>query len=165
MLNLRQNLFKTEYLKDLNATQAAIRAGYSDKTAGQIGERLLRNVEIAAAVQEAMDKRANKLEISADNVLQEIAKLAFHDPRKFFDDDGRLRPISELDDNTAACIAGIETMHKIIGDEKDGCVVITKIKIADKGANLERLGRHLKLFTDKIGRTPAHSPLNHSLME
>jgi phage terminase small subunit len=97
-----------------------------------------------------MDARANKLEITAEKVLQEIAKLAFHDPRKFFDDDGRLKPVSELDDNTAACLAGIETMHKIVGDEKDGCVVLTKIKIADKGANLERLGRHLKLFTDKV---------------
>ncbi len=100
-----------------------------------------------------MENRAERLEITADRVLQEIAKLAFHDPRKFFDEDGRIKPISEIDDDTAMCLSGLETMHKIVGDEKDGCIVLTKIKIADKGQNLERLGKHLKLFTDKIDHT------------
>ena len=100
-----------------------------------------------------MDKRANKLEITAERVLQEIARLAFYDPRNFFDDDGRIKLISELDDNTAMALGGIETLHKIIGDDKDGMAVITKIKLVDKGQNLERLGRHLKLFTDKVEHT------------
>jgi phage terminase small subunit len=149
-LSAQQQLFVAAYLIDLNATQAAIKAGYSKKTAKAQGSRLLTNVDIAAAVQKGMDKRAGKYEITADKVLQEIAKLAFHDPRKFFDDDGRIKPISELDDDTAMALSGMETMHKIVGDDKDGCVVLTKIKTADKGANLERLGRHLKLFTDKV---------------
>ena len=107
-----------------------------------------------------MNERSTRIEITADRVLQEIAKLAFHDPRKFFDDDGRLKPISELDDDTAACIAGIETMHKIVCEEKDGCIVLTKIKISDKGQNLERLGKHLKLFTDRTEVTgPNGAPL------
>ena len=146
----KQEMFIKEYLIDLNATQAAIRAGYSEKTASQQGERLLRNVQVSAAIQEAMNKRSNKLEITAERVLQEIAKLAFYDPRNFFDDDGRIKPISELDENTAMALGGIETLHKIIGDEKDGMAVVTKIKLVDKGQNLERLGRHLKLFTDKV---------------
>ena len=146
----KQEMFIKEYLIDLNATQAAIRAGYSEKTASQQGERLLRNVQVSAAIQEAMNKRSNKLEITAERVLQEIAKLAFYDPRNFFDDDGRIKPISELDENTAMALGGIETLHKIIGDEKDGMAVVTKIKLVDQGQNLERLGRHLKLFTDKV---------------
>lgn len=146
----KQEMFIKEYLIDLNATQAAIRSGYSGKTASQQGERLLRNVKVSAAIQEAMNKRSNKLEITAERVLQEIARLAFYDPRNFFDDDGRIKPISELDDNTAMALGGIETLHKIIGDDKDGMAVITKIKLVDKGQNLERLGRHLKLFTDKV---------------
>lgn len=149
----KQEMFIKEYLIDLNATQAAIRAGYSEKTASQQGERLLRNVQVSAAIQEAMNKRSNKLEITAERVLQEIAKLAFYDPRNFFDDDGRIKPISELDDNTAMALGGIETLHKIIGDDKDGMAVVTKIKLVDKGQNLERLGRHLKLFTDKVEHT------------
>lgn len=149
-LTTKQQMFVKEYLIDLNATQAAIRAGYSVKTAGKIGQENLIKPEIKAAIQEAMDKRANKLEITAERVLQEIARLAFYDPRKFFDEDGRIKPISELDDDTAMALGGIETLHKIVGDEKDGMAVITKIKLVDKGQNLERLGRHLKLFTDKV---------------
>jgi phage terminase small subunit len=104
---------------------------------------------IKRRIAELRAERNKRLEISADKVLAEIAKLAFYDPRELFDSDGRLKPIDELDPDHAAIIGGIETLHKVIGDEKDGMAVITKIKLADKGANLERLGRNLKLFTDK----------------
>lgn len=149
-LNPKQALFVKAYLVDLNAKASAISAGYSAKTAEITGSKLLRVPKVAAEIQKAMDKRAKKFDISADTVLQELARLAFHDPRKFFDDDGRIKPISELDDDTAMALAGIETFHKIVGDGKDGMAVVTKIKTADKGANLERLGRHLKLFTDRV---------------
>lgn len=146
----KQQMFAKEYLVDLNATQSAIRAGYSAKTAEAQGSRLLTNVKVQASIQELMDKRAAKYEITADRVLQEIAKLAFHDPRKFFDADGRIKPINEIDDDTAMALSGIETFHKVTGEDNDCMAVVTKIKTADKGANLERLGRHLKLFTDKV---------------
>lgn len=152
-LTPKQFLFVKEYLVDLNATQAAIRAGYSEKTAQVIGAENLAKPIIAESIQIEMDKRAARIEITADRVLQELAKLAFHDPRKFFDDDGRIKPISELDDVTAMALSGIETFHKIVGDEKDGMAVVTKIKTVDKGINLERLGRHFKLFTDKTELT------------
>lgn len=104
---------------------------------------------IKKRINELRDERNKRLEISGDRVLQEIAKLSFYDPRNFFDADGRLKPIDELDPDHAAVIAGIETMHKIVGEDKDGVAVLTKIKLPDKGANLERLGKNLKLFTDK----------------
>jgi phage terminase small subunit len=106
-------------------------------------------VNIKRRIAELRAERNKRLEVSADRVLSEIAKLAFYDPRCFFDSDGRLKPIDEIEPDHAAVIAGIETMHKVIGDDKDGVVVLTKIKLPDKGANLERLGRNLKLFTDK----------------
>ncbi len=105
--------------------------------------------KIKQRIAELRAERNKRLEISADRVLAEIAKLSFYDPRGFFDPDGRLKPIDELDPDHAAIIGGIETMHKNIGDEKDGQIVLTKIKLPDKGANLERLGKHLKLFTDQ----------------
>lgn len=71
----KQAAFVNEYLIDLNATQAATRAGYSAKTAGQQGERLLKNVEIAQAVQKAMDERAKRTQIDADYVLIGIKEL------------------------------------------------------------------------------------------
>jgi phage terminase small subunit len=76
-LTARQKLFALEYPIDLNGTQAAIRAGYSARTAEAAASRLLRNVKVGAEIRRVMDERAKRLEISADNVLRELAKLAF----------------------------------------------------------------------------------------
>lgn len=115
---------------------------------------------IKRRIAELRAERNKRLEITGDRVLAEIAKLAFYDPRSFFDSDGRLKPIDELTADQAAIIGGIETIHKVVGDEKDGVAIVTKIKMADKGANLERLGRNLKLFTDKTEHTgPDGGPL------
>jgi phage terminase small subunit len=151
-LTPKQQLFVNEYLVDLNATQAAIRAGYSEKTAQQIGAENLLKPVIAAAIQSAMDKRSNKLEITADRVLEEIAKLAFFDPRKFFNADGSPIPIQDLDDDTAMALSGIDVLEEFEGSGKDRVFVgyTKKFKLSDKKASLELLGRHLKLFTDKI---------------
>lgn len=146
-LTPKQETFVREYLIDLNSTQAAIRAGYSKKTAGQIGEENLRKPEIAAAIQQAMSERSKKTNITAEKVLNEIAKLAFFDPRKMFDDAGEPIHVSQLDDDTAAAIAGLEVVTK--GNDEIGYASVMKVKLADKSKNLELLGRHLKLFTDK----------------
>lgn len=145
----KQEIFIGEYLKDFNATRAAIAAGYAKSSADVTGSRLLANAKVAAEIDKQKLGRLKRLEISADRVLQELAKLAFYDPRKLFDADGRCKPITELDDNTAAVIAGMKTVQKVTGEDQDGMVVFTDFKLADKGQNLERLGKHLKLFTDK----------------
>lgn len=151
-LTPKQQLFVNEYLVDLNATQAALRSGYSEKTAKQMGTENLAKPYIAAAIQAAMNKRANKLEITADRVLEEIAKLAFFDPRKFFNADGSPIPIQDLDDDTAMALSGIDVLEEFEGSGKDRVFVgyTKKFKLSDKKASLELLGRHLKLFTDKI---------------
>lgn len=146
-LTNKQRIFVNEYLIDLNATQAAIRAGYSEKTAAEIGYEYLRKPQIAKAVQEAMDKRVDKLEITSERVLAEIAKMAFFDVRKLFDADGAPIHITSLDDETAAAIAGLDVVTT--GNQDIGFANVLKIKLADKSKNLELLGRHLKLFTDK----------------
>jgi phage terminase small subunit len=149
----KQQVFIKEYLVDLNATRAATAAGYSARTAGEQASRLLANVKIREKVNDSIQKRAQKLEITADRVLSELAKLAFLDPRGFFNPDGSLKAVKDLDDATAASLAGIEHEklfeHFSKGQAKE-VGTTTKIKIADKGINLERLGRHLKLFTDKV---------------
>lgn len=147
-LTPKQAAFVREYLIDLNATQAAIRAGYSQKNADKIGPELLGKTRIKAEIQVVMDERAERLDITADRVLKEIAKLAFYDPRKLLKADGTPRSIHELDDNTAAAVAGIDIVTR--GNEDLGYADIMKVKMADKTRNLELLGRHLKLFTDKI---------------
>lgn len=152
-LTAKQQTFVDEYLVDLNATQAAIRAGYSEKTAAEIGAENLTKPNIAAAIQSAMDARSTRTEITADRVLTEIGKVAFSDIRKLFNDDGRLKHITMLDDDTAAFVSSVEIDTKRIrsGENTEFEAESTlKIKMWDKLAALDKLGRHLKLFTDKI---------------
>jgi phage terminase small subunit len=157
-LTPKQEIFVAEYLTDLNATRAAIAAGYSAKTAESQAARLLVNVKVAAVIAEKQGKRLAKLEITADRVLQEIARLAFFDPRKFFNEDGSAKQVSELDDDTAMALAGMDVMELFegSGDQKHAYGLMKKFKLVDKGQNLERLGKHLKLFTDKSEITGAN---------
>lgn len=146
-LTAKQSMFVREYLIDLNATQAAIRAGYSAASADNIGSELLGKTGVAEAVQAGMTLRAAALGITADRVLVEIAKLAFFDPRKLFDDSGAPIHVSKLDDDTAAAIAGLDVVTQ--GNQDVGFAQVLKVKLSDKKASLELLGRHLKLFTDR----------------
>lgn len=150
-LTKRQQRFVAEYLTDLNATRAAIAAGYSKKGATVRGAELLANRNVSAAIMERSARLLGKLEITAENVLRELARLAFLDPGKFFDADGRLIPIAELDDDTKRGLSGmdVEELFEGRGPERRQVGVVRKIKFADKGINLERLGKYLKLFTDK----------------
>lgn len=161
-LTQRQQLFIAEYLVSLNATKSAIAAGYSRKGAERTAAKLLRNTKVSAVVREKQGKRLAKLEITADRVLQGLAQLAFFDIRKFYKEDGTLKPIHELDDDTAAALQGmeVEEVFEVFGKGQaklDPSKLLKKIKIADRGLNLERLGRHLKLFTDRVEHDAAPS--------
>lgn len=146
-LNARQSLFVAEYLKDLNATQAAIRAGYSQKTAEVQAHHLLRNPKIAAAVKQAMEKRGTRCQISQDRVLEEYARLAFFDVRRLFDADGKPIPITQLDDDTARVIVGLDVAT--IWNKDAGLSEVLKYKLADKKGALDSVARHLGMFIDK----------------
>jgi len=166
MLSGKHTRFIEEYLVDLNATQAAIAAGYSERTAYSQGQRLLKHVEVAPLIQKAMDARSKRLEITADRVLQELAKLAFYDPMDIFEADGSMKQIKDIDPNTRMALAGLEVteLFEGSGDEKHAYGLLKKIKLADKGQNLERLGRHLKLFSDKLEVTGKDGgPLQHKV--
>ena len=147
----KQQMFAAEYLVDFNATQAAIRAGYSSKTAAVKGCQLLKIPEIKKIVNEAREARMIALGITSEGVLEEIAKLAFAnmgDYIKITADGLAEIDLTELDADKAAAITDLTIeSHKVPG--KPGEVQKVKFKLADKGINLERLGRHLKLFTDK----------------
>ncbi len=140
-----------EYLIDLNATQAAKRAGYSEKTAYSQGQRLLKDVEIQATIAEARQKLAESAGISAERVLQEYARLGFFDPRKLFHDNGQPKEISELDDDTAAALAGLDLVEIYEGTGPDRKFVgyTKKYKIADKKGALDSIAKHLGMFVDR----------------
>lgn len=150
-LTEKQQRFVDEYLVDLNATQAATRAGYSEKTAYSMGQRLLKNVEIQKAIQEAKDKRSRRVEITQDRVLLEYARLAFFDPRKLFTENGKPKDISELDGDTAAALAGLDVMEEYSGTGESRVFMgyTKKYKLANKLGALDSLGKHLGMFDGK----------------
>ena len=155
-LTPRQEQFVAEYLVDLNATQAAIRAGYSQKTASEQSFDLLRRPQIAAAIEARRLKHITKLDLSAERVLTELAGLAFFDIRKLVNSDGSPKSITDLDDETARAIQGIE-LQTVKNGEGDFALV-RKYKIADKNAAIEKLMKHLGLFEkDNSQSNPAEA--------
>ena len=151
-LTPKQRLFVAEYLIDLNATQAAIRAGYSRNRADAMGHENLRKPEIAQAVQGAMKAREDRTEVTQDRVLREYAKLAFLDPRRFYDELGRLIPVKDLHADVAAALAGMEVTTERGGKDDDGQRTqadVTKIKFIDKKGALDSVARRVGMFIDR----------------
>ncbi len=147
-LTPKQKRFVAEYLLDLNATAAAIRAGYSKKTAEVIGYENLRKPQIEAAINQAIQEREKRTEITQDMVLRETAKLAFFDIRKIFGKDGKPLNISELDADTAAALVGLD-VQDIADNDGDYVGFVKKYKMADKLKALELLGKHLGTWEPK----------------
>ena len=166
-LNERQERFCNEYLIDLNATQAAIRAGYKEKTAYSMGQRLLKNVEVQNYIQERKQDRVERTEITQDMVIRELALIAFSNAADYasiiekqavintengvsvslFDENGNpvmyrtVEPVltAELTEDQKRALA-------VIKKGKDGF----EVKPYDKVRALELLGKHLGMFTEKV---------------
>lgn len=150
----REQLFAREYIRlELNGRAAAIAAGYSESTAEAQASRLLTKSKVKALVAKLTEKKFTKLDISAERILSELARLAFLDPRKLFDPEGALIPICELDEDTARAIAGLdhEKLFEHFGKGQAKHVGTTsKVKLNDKVRALQLLGQYRKLFTEKV---------------
>jgi phage terminase small subunit len=160
VLNDRHRRFVAEYLVDLNATQAAIRAGYSPASARQVAGRMMTNDDIAAAIAEAQAARGRRIEVTADRVVLELARVAFGDPRRVMSwgpGGVKLRPSAELADEEAAIVADVgETTTKEGGS--------LRVKTVDKLGALRLLGRHLGMFGERadpgaVAGAPEPGPL------
>jgi phage terminase small subunit len=149
-LTPKQERFIAEYLIDLNATQAAIRAGYSPKTAGQQGDRLLKNVQIASAITKGKSAQVERAELSAAMVLEELRRLATVDIRSYYDALGNLKPMSELTPEQGAALAGVETLKRNVTAGDGVMDTVYKIKLWDKTRALEMLAKHFALLTEVI---------------
>jgi phage terminase small subunit len=151
-MNPRRQRFIHEYLKDLNGTQAAIRAGYSTAGASVTGARLLANASVKAAVESALARRAVKVEAKTDDVLRELLRLATVDVGLAYDKNGALLPLHKMPEDVRRTISGIETEEMT---DQDGNVIgrLKKVKFTDKKGPLELLGKHLRMFG---GEKPAN---------
>lgn len=140
----KQSMFAKEYLIDLNATQAAIRAGYSPKSAMEQGYQLLQKTSVQEEIQIQMNNRANRTEITADKVLKELAKLGFSDMRDFAKWDSSSVKLHSSDDiEDTACVSEVSQSETQFGTN-------IKIKFHDKKGALELLGKHLGIFVEKV---------------
>lgn len=151
-LTPKQARFVEEYLLDLSATDAACRAGYSRKTAESQGSRLLSNVKVREAIDAALAARSERVEVKADDVLRELLRLARVDLGEAFDKDGRLKAVHSIPPDVRRAIAGIEVEELFEGHGPDRVQTghVRKVKFWEKTKALELLGKHLKLFTDKL---------------
>lgn len=145
----KQSRFVDEYLIDLNATQAAIRAGYSPRTAGAQGEALLKNPEVAQFVKFEMDERSKRTRVTADRVIEELSRIAFFDIRKAFRPDGTLMSVDEMDQDARAVIVSLD-VHDLHDREGNPTGRMSKVKLADKLGALTLLMRHMGLLNDKL---------------
>jgi phage terminase small subunit len=147
-LTPQQRRFALEYVQDLNGTQAAIRAGYSENCATEQASRLLTYDGVRALVDQHLEARQRRSEITADSVLSEIHKMAFAGPADLLDADGRLIPLQALPKHVSAAITGLKiTTRRLPGSPGEPVEVghIHDFKF-EKIAALEKLMKHLGLY-------------------
>ncbi|EJY6033127.1 terminase small subunit [Pseudomonas aeruginosa] len=144
-LTKKQRLFVDEYLIDLNATQAAIRAGYSPRRATEIGYQLLQRPEVAQAIQAAMAERSKRTEVEADYVIRRLREIDEMDVLDILEDDGSFRSIRDWPRAWRQFLSGIEIaeLFEGRGDDRRIAGVLRKVKWPDKLRNLELLSRHV----------------------
>lgn len=152
-LTARQERFVEEYLIDLNGTQAAIRAGYSPRSANEYAVELLANPSVASAVARAKAERSARVGLSADRVIEELAAVGFArmpDFAAWGDGNGlQLKPSDEVDGRVIAQVTQEEKFLRA-GDGGEQILSRTQsIKLHDKLSALEKLGKHIGLFTDR----------------
>ena len=150
-LNAKQEAFCREYIIDLNATQAAIRAGYSERTAQEQSSRLLSNVIVSDRVAELMRDRSSRVRIDADYVLNRLAEIDQMDVADILAEDGSLKPIKDWPKVWRTTLSGLDVMTVFNSEEATTESVLKKIKWPDKVKNLELLGKHVNVnaFAEK----------------
>lgn len=140
----KQQRFVDEYLVDLNATQAAIRAGYSERTARSQGQRLLTDAAIADAITQGQATRSERTGITQDRVLREFASMAFYDPAAIANQPmAGPADIARLPENVRRAILGW-------GWDRQGNFTL---KLANKQSALDSIGKHLGMYVDRVQQT------------
>ena len=149
-LSPKARRFVAEYLKDCNGTQAAIRAGYSPAGAAVRASEMLRNLTVSTAIREAHQEILKENQISVARIVHELALIAFFDPASILDKNGHFIPLGELPAEVRRGLPAIE-----YAESPDGA---RKVRFPGKLAALIALGRHMAIFTNRIGDDPTDLP-------
>ena len=146
-LSDRQRFFCNEYLIDLNATQAAIRAGYSERTASEQATRLLGKVIIQNYISERQLAMQKRTEVTADKVIAELAKIGFANIKDFVNGGNSVLELKHLESEKTAAVSKVKTtINELTGN------ITTELTFHDKVSALEKLGRHLGVFEKDNGQ-------------
>lgn len=157
----RLEVFCREYAIHKNGTKAYLQAfpGCKPSTARANSSKLLTKTDIGVRIREVRKERMDRLEVSHEKILQELAKMAFLDPRAFYRDDGSLLPVSAMDPDAVAALEGLK-MKTVETETDDGgltrTVFVTEIKHGSKRQALELLMRHREMITDKFSGDLTH---------
>lgn len=153
-----QVLFCKEYLKDLNGTEAAKRAGYSEDSAHVMASRLLGRPHIKRFINRLKSDRNLRLQVDSDSVLAELTRLAFVDLAQLYDDKGALKDIRKIPKNVRRAISSVEIdeLFTGFGKDREQIGLTKKIKLYDKTKALELIGKHLKMFPNSHEHTGAN---------
>lgn len=167
-LTPKQARFVEEYLIDLNATQAAIRAGYAEKGASVEGARLLANAKIGEAVAAGLKARSERTQIDADWVLKRLADEADADVADLYDEDGTLKPVKNWPAIwRKGLVAGIDVVEEFetVDGKKERVGVVRKVRLSDRIRRIELIGKHVDVqaFREKVSlENPDGTPVAQS---
>ena len=162
--NRKHELFCREYIIDLNGTQAAIRADFSEKTANRIASRLLSRVDIQGRIAELRSVRIEEVRIDANYVLKRLIEIDQMDVLDIMNDDMSFRPLHEWPKVWRQYLSGVD-LSEIFegrGDDREMVGILKKIKWPDKVKNLELLGKHIGVgaFTEKVDHTSSDGSMS-----
>lgn len=154
-LTAKQARFVDEYILDLNATQAAIRAGYAESGARTEGARLLANADIGAAIAAGLAARSEKTKIDAEWLLIRLAEEATADVSDLYDDDGNLKPMKEWPKVwRTGLVAGIDTVQEfeVVDGKREAVGMVRKLRLSDRVKRLELIGKHVDVqaFRERV---------------
>ncbi|CAK6492587.1 hypothetical protein PANNVG_01639 [Pantoea sp. Nvir] len=157
----KQEMFCREYLIDLNATQAAIRAGYSEKTANRTGSENLSKPDIPQRIITLKSERNERVEVNADYVLRSLIEIDEMDVLDILKDDGGLKMVHEWPKVWRTTLSGLNILTTVTNfDETTIENILKKIKWPDKLKNLELLGKHISVMAFKEQAAHEHTGKN-----
>lgn len=148
-----QAAFVSHYVIEKNATEAAKKAGYSEKTAYAIGSENLKKPEIRSAIDEKFRQLNERLDFRADRVLLELARMVDVDIARAYDEKGNLLPIHQIPEDVRRCIESVETTDEMGPPDPEGnptMITVRKVKFVSRKSTVELALKHFKLLTDKV---------------